>query len=69
MDWPCLLAYITGTIDQEFLLRNESLVTETGFLKSRSRAGCSFEREGKSNGCDFGRIFGHRKNGIGMSAK
>ena len=33
MDWPCLLAYITGTIDQEFLLRNESLVTENRILE------------------------------------
>ena len=23
MDWPRLLAYITGTVDQELLLRNE----------------------------------------------
>ena len=28
MDWKHLLAYITGTIDQELLLRNEYLVTE-----------------------------------------
>jgi hypothetical protein len=27
MDWKHLLAYITGTVDQELLLRNESLVT------------------------------------------
>jgi hypothetical protein len=26
MDWPRLLAYITGTVDQELLLRNEYLV-------------------------------------------
>jgi hypothetical protein len=28
MDWKHLLASITGTVDQEFLLRNEYLVTE-----------------------------------------
>ena len=28
MDWKTLLAYITGTVDQELLLRNEYLVTE-----------------------------------------
>jgi putative transposase len=28
MDWKHLLAYITGTIDQELLMRNEYLVTE-----------------------------------------
>ena len=26
MDWPRLLAYIIGTVDQELLLRNEYLV-------------------------------------------
>jgi hypothetical protein len=26
MDWKHLLAYITGTVDQELLLRNESLL-------------------------------------------
>src|SRR2546425_11284232 len=28
MDWKHLLVYITGTVDQELLLRNEYLVTE-----------------------------------------
>jgi hypothetical protein len=28
MDWKHLLAYITGTVDQALLLRNEYLVTE-----------------------------------------
>jgi hypothetical protein len=33
MDWKHLLAYITGTIDQELLLRNEYLVTENRMLR------------------------------------
>ncbi len=33
MDWPHLLAYITGTVDQELLLRNEYLVTENRILR------------------------------------
>ena len=41
MDWKHLLAYITGTVDQELLLRNEYLVTENRILcnqlKGRSR--------------------------------
>jgi hypothetical protein len=28
MDWKHLLAYITGSVDQELLLRNEYLVAE-----------------------------------------
>jgi putative transposase len=32
MDWKTLLAYITGTVDQELLLRNEYLVRENHIL-------------------------------------
>ena len=35
MDWKHLLAYITGTVDQELLLRNEYLVTENRILRSQ----------------------------------
>ena len=31
MDWKHLLAYITGTVDQELLLRNEYLALLTRF--------------------------------------
>ncbi len=33
MDWKILLAYITGTVDQELLLRNEYLVMENRILR------------------------------------
>ena len=35
MDWKTLLAYITGTVDQELLVRNEYLVTENRILRHR----------------------------------
>ena len=35
MDWKHLLAYITGTVDQELLLRNEYLVTEKRMLRNQ----------------------------------
>ena len=35
MDWPRLLAYITGTVVQELLLRNEYLVAENRILKAQ----------------------------------
>ncbi len=35
MDWLRLVAYITGTVDQEFLLRNEYLATENRILKAQ----------------------------------
>src|ERR671922_831470 len=33
MDWKHLLAYITGSVDQHLLLRNEYLVTENRMLR------------------------------------
>src|SRR6266704_82200 len=33
MDWKALLAYITGSVDQELLFRNECLVTENRILR------------------------------------
>src|SRR5262245_7175361 len=35
MDWKILLAYITGSVDQELLLRNEYLVTENRLLPAQ----------------------------------
>jgi len=35
MDWKTLLAYITGTVDQELLARNEYLVTENRILRNQ----------------------------------
>src|ERR1700674_328704 len=37
MDWPRILAYITGTVDQELLLRNEYLVAENRILRNQER--------------------------------
>jgi len=37
MEWARLLAYITGTVDQELLLRNEYLAAENRILKAQSR--------------------------------
>ena len=35
MDWKKLLAYITGAVDQELLLRIEYLVTENRLLRQQ----------------------------------
>jgi len=35
MDWKALLAYITGSVDQELLLRNEYLVNENRILRQQ----------------------------------
>src|SRR5208283_5012899 len=35
MTWARMLAYITGTVDQELLLRNEYLAAEKGILRAQ----------------------------------
>jgi len=39
MDWKTLLAYITGSVDQDLLLRNEYLATENRILRDQIK-GC-----------------------------
>jgi putative transposase len=41
MDWKHLLASITGTVDQELLLRKEYLVTENRILRHQITGGYS----------------------------
>jgi hypothetical protein len=38
MDWTRILAYITGSVDQELLLRNEYLAAENRLLRARTYA-------------------------------
>ena len=35
MNWKRMLAYVTGSVDQELLLRNEYLVTENRILRNQ----------------------------------
>jgi putative transposase len=37
MDWKILFAYITGSVDQEILLRTEYLVTESRLLRTQTK--------------------------------
>ena len=39
MDWTRILAYITGSVDQELLLRNEYLAAENRILQAQLK-GC-----------------------------
>ena len=43
MNWKRLLAYITGSVDQELLLRNEFLVTESRILKNQIKGRLQLE--------------------------
>jgi hypothetical protein len=42
MDWARILACITGTVDQELLLRNEYLVAENRILKAQLKTPLRF---------------------------
>ena len=44
MDWKTLLAYITGSVDQELLLRTEYLAAENGILRNQI-TGCVHLRD------------------------
>jgi hypothetical protein len=58
MEWTRILAYITGTVDQELLLRNEYLAAENGILKAQLTP----ERSHANLASDFDpRTFGFRK--------
>ena len=46
MDWKPLLAYITGSVDQELLLRNEYLVAENRILRNQITGARPAERWG-----------------------
>ena len=35
MDWARILAYVTGSVDQELLARNEYLASKNGILKAQ----------------------------------
>ena len=37
MDWARILAYITGTVDQELLRRNEYLAAENRILRAQMK--------------------------------
>jgi putative transposase len=39
MDWVRILAYVTGTVDQELLTRNEYLAAENRILKAQLNGG------------------------------
>ena len=42
MDWKRMLAYISGTVDQELLLRNEYLAAENKVLRAQIKGRLKF---------------------------
>ena len=49
MIWAQLLAYVTGTVDQELLLRNEYLAAENRILKAQIKGRLFTLRRRKSH--------------------
>ena len=48
MLWARLLAYVTGTVDQELLLRNEYLAAENRILKAQIKGRLLLSQEEKA---------------------
>ena len=60
MDWKALLAYITGTVDQELLLRNEYLVTENRLLRSQIKGRVRLSDGERTTLAEIGQKLGKR---------
>ena len=60
MDWPRLLAYITGTVDQELLLRNEYLVAENRILKAQIKGRLLLSQAERTTLGEIGHRLGRR---------
>ena len=58
MDWKSLLAYITGTVDQALLLRNEYLVTENRLLRKQIPGGVRLSDSERTTLAEIGKKLG-----------
>ena len=60
MDWPHLLAYITGRVDQELLLRNEYLAAENCILRAKIKGRLQLSDGEKSTLAEIARRLGRK---------
>jgi transposase InsO family protein len=60
MDWMRMLAYITGTVDQELLLRNEYLAAENRILRAQIKGRLLLSDAEKKTLADIGYRLGHK---------
>jgi len=60
MDWARMLAYITGTVDQELLLRNEYLVAEIRILKAQLKTPVRLTNAEPATLAEIAHRLGHR---------
>ena len=70
MDWARMLAYITGTVDQELLLRNEYLVAENRILKTQIKGRLLLSDAEEKTLADIGHRLGRKAlEDVAMAAK
>ena len=60
MTWAQLLAYVTGTLDQELLLRNEYLAAENRILKAQIKGRLSLSQEEKATLAEIAHRLGRK---------
>ena len=60
MDWKVLLAYITGSVDQALLLRNEYLVTENRILRNHIQGRVRLSDGERKTLADIGKKLGKK---------
>jgi hypothetical protein len=60
MNWASILAYVTGTVDQELLLRNEYLAAENRILKARLKGRVRFSDAERARLGEIGHRLGRK---------
>jgi hypothetical protein len=60
MIWARMLAYITGTVDQELLLRNEYLAAENRILRVKIKGRLLLSYSEKTTLAEIGRRLGRK---------
>jgi hypothetical protein len=64
MKWACILAYITGTVDQELLFRNEYLAAENRILKAQLQGRLRFSDAERATLGEIGHRLGRKALGV-----
>jgi hypothetical protein len=63
MKWACILAYITGTVDQELLFRNEYLAAKNRILKAQLQGRLRFSDAERATLGEIGHRLGRKALG------
>ena len=54
MGWPCLLAFVTGTVEEELLFRNECLAAENRIQKTQVKTRMQLPEAGRATRDEIG---------------